>query len=598
METTQVVNVMHLTGLDFAIIAAYFVISLGIGVLFSKRAGESMEEYFISGRALPWWLAGTSMVATTFAADTPLAVTGLVITNGIAGNWVWWSMAIGGMLTVFFFARLWRRAEVLTDVELIDLRYSGKTAKVLRVFRALYLAIPINCLIVGWVTMAIVKVMKVSLGANEWTVLIISLVITGIYSVLSGLWGVAITDFVQFIIAMTGCIILAVLAVKDVGGLSTLIAGITEKYGATNTLKFIPDFHSSQEWMPVQAFLIFLGVTWWASWYPGAEPGGGGYVVQRMASCKDERHSVLATLWFQVAHYALRPWPWIIVALCALYYYPQLHLPNADANAGFPMIMAKVLPPGMRGLMIVAFFAAFMSTLATQINWGASYVINDFYKPFIKPSASSKHYIFVSRIATVVILFIGAVVSTKLGSVEQAWKIMLTIGAGTGMVFLLRWFWWRINAWAEISAMVASLIIGCFLIFGFKDENGVSKLKDYNQILITAISTMVIWVVVMFLTPPESEEKLISFFRKVRPGGPGWRRIQKKAPDVIPDKNLGVCFVAWILASVMVYSVLFGIGKLIFGFKSLAILLFCVAIFCAGCIYIILSKFGWKEITK
>lgn len=586
------VGVMQLTQIDYVIIALYFIISLSIGLMFTKKAGTSIEEYFVSGRSLPWWIAGTSMVATTFAADTPLAVTGLVITKGVAGNWLWWCFAMGGMVTVFFYARLWRRAAVMTDVEFIDMRYSGTPAKFLRVFRALYLAIPINCLIVGWVTSAIVKVLNVSLGAGEMKVLVISMAITGVYAVLSGMWGVAITDMIQFVIAMGGCIALAILAVGKAGGLSEMLNAIGTRYGAENTLNFIPNFQSSQEWMPVQAFLVFVFVIWWASWYPGAEPGGGGYIVQRMASCKDEKHSILATLWFQVAHYAVRPWPWIITALCALYFFPSLREAGADPNSGFPKVMALVLPPGLRGLLIVAFFAAFMSTLSTQINWGASYVINDFYKPYINPDGSNKHYTLVSRIATIIILVIGGYISTVVTSVEKAWTIMLTIGAGTGMVFLLRWFWWRINAWAEIAAMVASMIVGCYLLFFAKD------VKDYNQILITACSTMVVWVIVMFLTPPEPEEKLVSFFRKVHPGGPGWKPIAKKAPDVIQDKNMLVSLLSVILGTAMVFSALFGVGKILFGFTGIGICLLANSVACGFGIYIILSKSGWKEMLK
>jgi SSS family solute:Na+ symporter len=333
MQSTGAYQVMTLTFVDWLIICAYMAISLGIGLLFSKRAGKSIEEFFVSGRALPWWLAGTSMVATTFAADTPLAVTGLVIKNGIAGNWLWWNFAIGGMLTVFLYARLWRRAGIITDAEFAELRYGGKPASFLRGFRALYLAIPMNCLIVGWVTNAIVKVLNVTMGFGKTETLIGAMAITAVYSVLAGLWGVVITDAFQFIIAMTGCIVLAVLALGTVGGMGGLISGLTAKYGAgQQSLNFFPDFFAAEPWMPLTAFLIYIGMTWWASWYPGAEPGGGGYVVQRMASCKDEKHSLLATLWFQIAHYALRPWPWIIVALVALYHYPELRAPGVDAR--------------------------------------------------------------------------------------------------------------------------------------------------------------------------------------------------------------------------------------------------------------------------
>jgi SSS family solute:Na+ symporter len=592
MQSTGAYQVMTLTFVDWLIICAYMAISLGIGLLFSKRAGKSIEEFFVSGRALPWWLAGTSMVAT--------------------GNWLWWNFAIGGMLTVFLSARLWRRAGIITDAEFAELRYGGKPASFLRGFRALYLAIPMNCLIVGWVTNAIVKVLNVTMGFGKTETLIGAMAITAVYSVLAGLWGVVITDAFQFIIAMTGCIVLAVLALGTVGGMGGLISGLTAKYGAgQQSLNFFPDFFAAEPWMPLTAFLIYIGMTWWASWYPGAEPGGGGYVVQRMASCKDEKHSLLATLWFQIAHYALRPWPWIIVALVALYHYPELRAPGVDANVGFPRIMALVLPPGFRGLLLVAFFAAFMSTLATQINWGASYIVSDFYKRFLNPAATQKHYTTVSRIATMGLLFLGGIVSMFITSVEGAWRLMLTIGAGTGMVLLLRWYWWRINAWTEISAMIASFFIAGGLQFSSKIQNlfpyethpTLNNLfgtlsKDYIQILVTALSTMVVWLVVTFITKPESEETLVAFYRKVRPGGFFWKRIQKKAPDVKPDRGLQWNMLAWLVGAVLIYCSLFSIGKLLMGQTAAGLVFLAGAIACAAIIYAIFNKFGWEKVAR
>ena len=583
---------MTLTGVDYAIIAAYFVISLVIGLLFSKRAGKSVEEYFISGRSLPWWLAGTSMVATTFAADTPLAVTGLVITKGIAGNWLWWSFVLGGMLTVFIYARMWRRAEVITDVELIDLRYSGKPAKLLRGFRALYLALPINCLIIGWVISAIVKVLSICLGVDEWTILLISVGVTAVYCVISGFWGIAVTDFFQFWLAMAGCIALAVMSLNHIGGMSVLMDGLSAKYGHDNIFNFVPNFQTSKDWMPLEAFIIFIGVIWWASWYPGAEPGGGGYVVQRMASCKDEKHCVWATLWFQIAHYGLRPWPWIIVALCALYMFPELRQPGVDADAGYPLVMVKVLTPGMKGLLLVTFFAAFMSTLSTHLNWGASYIVNDFYRPFIKPDAAPEHYTKVSRLSTVAIVVLGVVVSRHITEIAQAWKIMLTLGAGTGMVFMLRWFWWRINAWAEISAMVASFAIGTAFMFV------PSSIPDYYQIVVTAFLSIGIWWTVMLLTPPEPDEKLCAFYTKVRPGGPGWQPIRAKLPQVQTDTHLGLLIVVALIASAMVYCILFGFGKILFGLTGQGSFLLAAAAVCGLLVHLIISKIGWSQITR
>ncbi len=676
-------SAMVLTRLDIGVIVGYLVLILGIGLLFGRRAGKSMEEFFISGRALPWWIAGTSMVATTFAADTPLAVTGLVIKNGIAGNWVWWAYAVGGMLTVFLYARLWRRSRVITDVELVELRYSGPEASFLRGFRALYLAILMNCLIVGWVCNAMVKVLNVTLRPEEipalapkilaltnwlnhslgtaWTttnvanvsMLLLLLGITGLFSAVSGLWGVSITDFIMFWVAMAGCIVLAILAVGAVGGMEGLKAGLAKTYGQNNDmLSFIPNFFKEKPLMPVAAFFVFIGVTWWASWYPGAEPGGGGYVVQRMASCKDEKHSLLATLWFTIAHYALRPWPWILVALAAVVMFPGLAAPGADADAGFPRVMATVLPAGMRGLLLVAFFAAFMSTISTQINWGSSYVVNDFYKRFIRPDATQRHYTRASRITTLIILFLGTVVSFWITSVAGAWKLMLTIGAGTGMVFLLRWYWWRINAWSEISSMVASLAIALFLIYAFawppdyvfifgitiatyvtmiiialvlgqyflKLKRAINvttivtiavmtivlilfllnpiELADYHRIIITAVSTMLVWLLVTYLTEPVKEERLIDFYRKVRPGGRLWAPVRKLAPDVIPDKRLGGNIYCWFLGTVTVYSFLFGMGNILLGSLARGVLLILLGLLGGTGIYIRLSKTGWEKVLK
>ena len=457
---------MQLALIDWIIIISYFALSLGIGLFFSRRAGKNIQEYFVSGRSFPWWVAGTAMVATTFAADTPLAVTGLVAQYGLAGNWFWWSFALGGMITVFVYARLWRRSEVMTDVELIEMRYGGKPAAFLRGFRAVYIAVLVNSIIIGWVTGAMMKVLKFTVLAdtaaansgNDWVLIVIMLAIVGAYSTLSGIWGVSITDFIQFFIAMGGCIALAILAVKHVGGVEAMQTKLGALRGG-DALSYLPSFGGNDAWMPMHLFLIYLFVMWWASWYPGAEPGGGGYVVQRMASCKDERHSLLATLWFQIAHYCVRPWPWLLVAFASLIMFPELQTAG-DPDVGFPMVMTELLPAGLRGLLLVAFFAAFMSTISTQINWGASYLVIDFYKRFFRPNESDRHYTWASRIATLVVLSLGGIAAYLLRnfSIGDAWKFLAALGAGTGAVFMLRWFWWRINAWTEIVAMVAALI--------------------------------------------------------------------------------------------------------------------------------------------
>ena len=458
---------MTLTIIDWTIIAAYFVISLAIGVYYSRRAGRDVAEYFLSGRDLPWWLAGTSMVATTFAADTPLAVAGFVARNGIAGNWIWWNAALGSMLTVFFFARLWRRAGIMTDVEFAELRYAGRPAAVLRGFRALYLGLPINCVIIGWVNLAMAKILAVTMGWDRLTAVLASLAITAFYSALSGLWGVVVTDFFQFVFAMSGTIALAVFALRAPGVAG--IEGLRARLPAS-TFDFIPRIGDAGAIaaagpslaLPVAAFLAYIGVQWWASWYPGQEPGGGGYIAQRMMSARDERHSFFATLWFTIAHYCLRPWPWIVVGLASLVLYPGL----TDKEAGYVMVMRDHLPAGWRGMLLGAFFAAYMSTISTQLNWGTSYIVNDFYRRFVKPHGDERHYVWVSRAATILTMLAAATVTFYLESIRQAWEFVLESGAGIGLVLILRWYWWRVNAWSEITAMIAPAV-GFFFLRAF-----------------------------------------------------------------------------------------------------------------------------------
>src|SRR5688500_11525715 len=460
---------MQLTTIDWVIIAAYFALSLAIGLYYYRRAGENMGEYFVAGRQLPWWLAGTSMVATTFAADTPLAVTEMVARNGVAGNWLWWSMLPSGMLTVFFFAHLWRRAEVMTDVEFVELRYSGSPAAFLRAFRSLYLGLAINLIIMGWVNLGMAKVLSGTLGLQKWQALAFCLSVTLLYSALSGIWGVVVTDAVQFVIAMVGSIALAFYAVRAVGGIDALKrgletavpAGSTEPFGAS-AVQIWPD--GSAVWMlPMITIVTYLGVNWWASWYPGAEPGGGGYVAQRIFSAKNEKHGLLATLWFNIAHYALRPWPWIIVALCSLVLYngttPNPETGKPDAAFGYVQVMNDYLPVGFRGLLLASFGAAYMSTIATQMNWGASYIINDFYRRFVRTDASEKHYVFASRMATLIIVLLSVVVTYYMNRITSGWELVLALGAGTGLVYILRWYWWRVNAWSEIAAMACALVV-------------------------------------------------------------------------------------------------------------------------------------------
>ncbi|HEY3114598.1 MAG TPA: sodium:solute symporter family protein [Gemmatimonadaceae bacterium] len=575
---------MAITPIDWAIVAAYFLLSVGIGLYFTKRGGESLNEYFLSGRQVTWWLAGASMVATTFAADTPLVVTGLVSAHGVAGNWLWWNMLMSGMLTVFFFARLWRRAHVMTDVEFAEIRYSGRPAAVLRGFRALYLAIPINLIILGWVTKAMIKILTISLGLRDVSILGqtvpgeviavgICFVITVAYSAGAGMWAVLWTDLVQFVIKMTAVIILAVFAVRAVGGMDKLKDGLTAHFGSADAalsvlpVKITANGIEAYAWMPLLALAVFLSVQWWAAWYPGAEPGGGGYVAQRIFSAKTERDGVLATLFFNVAHYAIRPWPWIITGLCTVLLYPAGIGPTHDHEAAYVQAFVDLLPTPWRGFMLAGFAAAYMSTVGTQLNWGASYLVNDFYKRFLNRDASERHYVTISRWATVFLFLASAVVTHYLTTIEGAWKFLLALGSGTGLVLILRWYWWRINAWSEISAMIASFAVSLVAISVIKPRFPAGDLHaDAWVMLVTVATSTIVWLVVTFTTQPEPDRVLESFYRRVRPGGPGWAAVSERAGfgrESIPGGALA--WTNWIAGIVAVYSSLFGIGKLVLG---------------------------------
>ena len=574
--------------IDWIIIVLFFILSAGIGLYYSKRAGGNIQEFFLSGRNLPWWLAGTSMVATTFAADTPLAVTELVAKNGIAGNWLWWNFVFGGILTVFFFARLWRRAGIMTDVEFVELRYSGKPAAFLRGFRSVYLGLFMNCIIMGWVNLAMAAILEGMFGIPHdqvmWYVAA-ALVITSFYSALSGLWGVAVTDVVQFILAMTGCIVLAVivLSLPQVGGLS----GLQEKLPAW-ALQFTPSIGADSTpsaggafAITVSAFLAFIGIQWWSSWYPGSEPGGGGYIAQRMMSAKDEKHSLFATLWFTIAHYCIRPWPWIIVGLASLILYP--HLPPDQKRLGFVYAMRDYLPVGMKGLLVAAFFAAYMSTIATQLNWGTSYIINDFYKRFIRPDATEKSLVQVSRITTIAIMIISIVVTSNIQTISGTWSFIIEAGAGLGLVLILRWYWWRINAWSEITAMVVPLFVYWYIA---SQTNIIFPDSLFLIVLVTSIA----WIAVTMVTPPTEEQTLFRFYEQVHPGGWGWKAIDAKLPNVTGDSGFGNLLICWGMGIILVYSFLFGIGKLLFGHLTLGFLFLAVGTACGFGINYYLKK--------
>lgn len=592
---------MKLSLLDWSVIAAYFLFNLGIGIYYARRARGSTTEFFLSGRNVPWWLAGTSMVATTFAADTPLAVTGFVAKNGIAGNWLWWNFVMSGMLTVFLYARLWRRAGVMTDIEFAELRYAGKPAAFLRGFRALYLGLPINCIIMGWVNLAMVKILEVTLDLNKRqavSVVVGILLFTAFYTTISGLWGVLVTDLFQFVLKMGMVVVLAVFSVQAVGGMDALKAKIAVFDAQTgqpgSRLAFFPELDSV--WMPALTLFTYLAVNWWASWYPGAEPGGGGYVAQRIFSAKDERHGLLATLWFNIAHYALRPWPWILTALASLVLYPDL----ADKETGYirTLMDPTVFPTYLRGFMLAAFAAAYMSTIGTQLNWGASYVINDFYRRFVKRDGGERLYVIASQLVTMLLMIVSLIVTFYLESIGAAWKLLLVTGAGTGTVLLLRWFWWRINAWSEVSAMIAAAGCSLFLQLGLKWNSDDPKDFAYLMLVTVAVTTAV-WVAVTLMTSAEPMEKLVAFYRRARPGGPGWKRVAAEAGITEPSAggSLAAQFANWLLGCLLIYAFLFGSGYVIFGNWAKGIVLLVGGLLAGALILWNLQRAGWGTAT-
>ncbi len=594
---------MNFTLLDWTAIVAYLGITLAMGLYFRRRSGRSVDDYFVSGRNVSWWLAGTSMVATTFAADTPLVVTGLVYTQGIAGNWLWWTFLLSGMMTVFLFARLWRRSGLLTDVQFAEMRYSGKPAAFLRGFRAVYLGLLMNCLILGWVTKAMTSIVAVTLGVSDRNALAICVFFlipfTGLYVALGGLWGVLWTDLFQFALKMAIVIAVAWYAVVATGGMSALLKQLAQMRtaagpGAGDVTSFFPDFSRpvGQEalWtLPVLMFLVNLGVQWWAFWYPGAEPGGGGYIAQRIFAARDERNGLLSVLWFNIAHYAVRPWPWILTAMAAIVLYPHLEHPET----AYMLVVSQHVPPALRGIVIAGFMAAFMSTIATQLNWGASYLVADFYRRFIKRDADEKHYVQMSRLATVLLVIASAYVSAQLVSIRSGWEFVLEVGAGTGGVYLLRWYWWRINAWSEISAMATALVMSLFL-YWVAPFSGTGPVVFAKTALTTTIVTTLVWMAVTLLTRPEPEEVLLKFYRAVRPHVSGWQAVARLAPDVPPTHDLGRNLVSWVLGCAMVYLALFGLGRVLLGPMSTGVGLLFASGACAAALYTNLARQEWN----
>ncbi len=563
---------MQLSQTDWIIIVLFFIITLIIGLAVAKKSGQSSDEFFLSGRKMPWWLLGISMVATTFSADTPNLVTDIVRVNGVAGNWAWWAFLLTGMLTVFVYARLWRRSAVTTDLEFYELRYSGAEARLLRGFRAFYLGVVFNVLIMGTVMLAGIKIAGILLGMGAIETVLIVSVITVIYSSFGGLRGVLYTDFFQFIVAMIGMVWACIYIVNmpEIGGLDNLLAHEAVK----GKMDMIPSFDNKE--MMISLFIIPIAVQWWSTWYPGAEPGGGGYVAQRMLSAKDETNAVTATLLFNIAHYALRPWPWILIALASLVVFPNVSdiatkFPNLDPqfvkdDLAFPA-MLSFLPSGLMGMVIAALIAALMSTLSTHLNWGSSYIVNDLYSRFYKPGADQKELVRVGQVSTVVLMFLGAGAALLMENAKQSFDIILQIGAGTGLLFILRWFWWRVNAISEITAMVVSFLLALILQMDFAHD-----LVFYEKLIISVVVTNLSWIAAALLTQPTAEGVLLDFVKKIKPNPTGWKPIIKKAAaqGMITESELGTGklsnqILAMIFGCFLVYGLLFGLGYLLYG---------------------------------
>ena len=593
---------MQLSSLDWAILIAFFIILLSIGFIASKKAGNSVNEFFLSGRNMPWWLLGISMVATTFSADTPNLVTDIVRTNGVSGNWVWWAFLLTGMLTVFVYAKLWRRSEVLTDLEFYELRYGGKGAAFLRGFRAVYLGVFFNIMIMATVCLAGIKIGSVMLGLSPTQTLLIASTVTVFYSSLGGLKGVILTDFFQFTLAMVATFWAAVVIVNlpEVGGLGELIShpDIIPK------LDLIPDISNREMFLVV--FLLPIAVQWWSVWYPGAEPGGGGYVAQRMLSAKNENHAVWATLLFNFMHYAVRPWPWILIALASLIVFPnlddlQLAFPEIDSSIighdlAYPAMMT-LLPSGLLGLLLASLAAAFMSTIASHLNWGSSYVVNDFYRRFFEPNASEKKLVLLGRITTVLLMLLSCLLALLLSNALQAFAILLQIGAGTGLLFILRWFWHRINIYSEISAMIISFLVALYLQI-VHPRLGFDPLSAESQLIIGVSITTFSWILITYLTPEEDKEVLRDFYKKIQPGGRGWKKVVDEAKDEGIDLkgkkeawDVPTGILCMILGCFFVYSILFSIGYFLYSEYIFATILLTVSF-----ISLIFLQKAWKRL--
>jgi solute:Na+ symporter, SSS family len=585
---------MQLATIDWVVIALFFILTMVIGLLVSKKAGSSSAEFFLGGRSMPWWLLGVSMVATTFSADTPNLVTDIVRNNGVAGNWAWWAFLLTGMLTVFVYAKLWRRSGITTDLEFYEMRYSGKEARFLRGFRAIYLGVFFNVMIMATVMLAGIKIGGILLGLSPVTNVLIVSIVTVIYSSIGGFKGVIYTDFFQFIVAMIGMIWASIYIVNmpEIGGLTNLLS----HPGVQPKLSFLPDFNNMEVLVPL--LIIPIAVQWWSVWYPGAEPGGGGYIAQRMLSAKDEKNAITATLFFNVAHYALRPWPWILIALASIIVFPNV----SDIAVKFPNIdpafvkddlafsaMLSYLPAGLMGVVIAALIAALMSTISTHLNWGSSYVVNDFYQRFIKPEASEKELVQIGRISTIMLMVLAAVFALFLTSALQAFNILLQIGAGTGLLFILRWFWWRVNAMSEIVAMVFSFVIAIVMELVVKDQ-----LLSHEKLIVGVVLTTIAWVATALFTKPTDQKVLVSFYKMIRPHAMGWQPVVQQGikDGIITNEHsrtgrLATEILMMVLGCAGIYALLFGTGYLIYGQMMNASMALLVAAF---------SAFGLKRL--
>ena len=577
---------MHLAPIDWIIAAACLVICFGPALLFGKRAGKSTAEFFASGRAVPWWLAGLSMVATTFSSDTPNLVTDIVRRNGVAGNWVWWAFVLTGVATVFFYARLWRRSGVMTDLEFYEIRYSGKAASLVRGFRAVYLGLLFNCMIMATVNLAACKIAGILFGLERWQTLAFVGLLNVVFAAHSGLWGVLVIDMVQFFIKMTAVIAAAYFALQapQVGGLHALMTKLSTMRGPNGVdyLNILPDFKNHWD-IAVAVFIMPIAVQWWAVWYPGAEPGGGSYIAQRMLASKSEKDALGAVLFFNIAHYVLRPWPWIITALCSILVYPEL----SDIQKAFPALdprllghdiafpaMLKFLPIGFVGLMVGGLIAANSSTILTHLNWGASYLVHDFYRRFLRPDADERHYVRAGRVATVILFVCSSGMVFLLDSAKDAFDIILQIGAGTGLLYLVRWFWWRVNAWSEVVAMLSSFAISMVFLVLAKSGHPVST---HIALVLTVVATTICWVVTAYVGPETDRQVLIEFYRKVRPAGGGWEPIRVAAGvakgDTAPGDNIPMALLGWVAGCTAIWSALFTVGNFLYGRTSEALFL-------------------------